>query len=158
MTARRMITIGAIIAVTVGFALFEEHLSGLPRATDGDSLSIGEAHIRLYGIDAPEIGQPCLSGGDCGTKAKTFLAALIDGRTVECIRRADNDLLGHEIAQCSADGVDLGRELVKSGNAMADRSTSALYAADEPHGFDFERPSEWREQQPEQTDRRHRRQ
>lgn len=157
LSTRRIVTIGAILAATICLAMLEEHLSNLPRATDGDSLSIGEEHIRLYAIDAPEIGQPCLSGGDCGTKAKDYLAGLIDGRTVECSRRADNDPSGREVAQCSADGIDIGREMVKSGNAMSDHSVSTLYAAVEPRSFDFERPSDWREQQPEQPDRRKRR-
>ena len=127
----------------------------LPRAADGNTVVIGEDHFALYGIDAPETGQPCLSGGDCGAKAKAYLASLIDGRTIQCRRRGDEDAGGRIPAQCTADGVDLGRAMVRSGNAMADRSGEAPYAKDEPSGFDFERPSEWREQQPEPAERRH---
>lgn len=155
LTRRRIATLIGIFAITALVALFEEHISGLPRAVDGDSLTIGEEHIRLYAIDAPEIGQPCLSGGDCGLKAKEFLGTLIDGRTVECSRRADDDRYGRMIAQCTADGVDIGREMVRTGHAMAYRSISTLYNADEPKAFDFDRPSDWREQQPEQPERRH---
>lgn len=155
LSPRRLVTIGAILAAAVGVALIEEHISSLPRATDGDALMMGEERFKLFAVDAPEAGQPCLSGGDCGVKAKEYLASLIDGRAVECIRRADNDQYGRVVAQCSADGIDLGREMVRSGHAMAYRSVSNLYVADEPRRFDFARPSEWREQQPEQVDRRH---
>ena len=154
LTRGRIATLVGVFAVTVVVALFEEHISGLPHAVDGDSLTIGEEHIRLYAIDAPELGQPCTSGGDCGIKAKDFLASLIHGRAVECRRRADDDRYGRTIAECSADGVDICREMVRSGHAMAYRSISTLYVADEPSAFDFERPSEWRQQQPEQPEHR----
>lgn len=155
LTRRRIVMLIGLFAVTAMIALFEEHFSGLPRATDGDSLTIGEERIRLYAIDAPEIGQPCKSGGDCGVKAKEFLSTLIHGRTVECSRRGDEDRNGRMIAQCSADGIDIGREMVRSGHAMAYRSIATVYVADEPKTFDFDRPSDWRKQQPEQPERRH---
>ena len=155
LTGRRIATLVALFAVTGLIALFEQHFSGLPRAVDGDSLTIGEEHVRLYAIDAPEVGQPCTSGGDCGAKAKEFLGTLINGRTVECSRKGDDDLYGRMIAQCTADGIDIGREMVRSGHAMAYRSIASLYVADEPKTFDFDRPSDWRQKQPEQTERRH---
>lgn len=143
-----------IVAATIVLALFEEHISGLPRAVDGDTLAIGEERIRLYAIDAPELGQPCRSGGDCGIKAKAFLAELIHDRTVMCVRRSRNDSYGRVIAQCSVDGSDLGREMVRTGHAMASRSISSLYAADEPRAFDFELPSAYRKRQPPQPEHR----
>jgi endonuclease YncB( thermonuclease family) len=144
-----------LFAVTGLVALLEQHISGLPRAVDGDSLIIGEEHIRLYAIDAPEIGQPCKAGGDCGVKAKEFLGTLIHGRVVKCTRRADDDRNGRMIAQCTADGIDIGREMVRTGHAMAYRSIASTYVADEPKTFDFDRPSDWRALQPEQPERRH---
>jgi endonuclease YncB( thermonuclease family) len=155
LTRRRIVTLIALFAVTGMTALFEERLSGAPRALDGGSLTIGDERIRLYAIDAPEIGQPCKSGGDCGMKAKEFLGALIHGRTVDCSRRADEDRNGRIIAQCSADGIDVGREMVRTGHAMAFPSVATVYVADEPRTFDFDRPSDWRKLQPEQPERRH---
>jgi endonuclease YncB( thermonuclease family) len=134
--------------------LFEEHISGLPRALDGDTIAIGEERIRLYAIDAPELGQPCRSGGDCGAKAKIYLSQLINGHTVECTRRSRNDRYGRVIAQCTVDGTDLGREMVRSGHAMAYRAISSLYVPDEPRALDFESPAQYRERQPPQPERR----
>jgi endonuclease YncB( thermonuclease family) len=94
----------------------------------------------LYGVDAPELGQPCFSGGDCGAEARTALTDMMRGHTIECIRRSRDDEYGRMIAQCTADGVDLGREMVRSGHAMALRSVSSLYAPDEPKNLDFESP------------------
>ena len=38
-----------------------------PRVIDGDTLAIDTGtRVRLFGIDAPERGQPCRDGGDCG--------------------------------------------------------------------------------------------
>ncbi|HTI85417.1 MAG TPA: thermonuclease family protein [Alphaproteobacteria bacterium] len=143
--------IGTLIAIaiaTLGLAFCEQKIAGIPRAIDGDSIAIGEQRIRLYAIDAPELGQPCISGGDCGAKAKSALADMMSGHTIECIRRTRDDRYGRMIAQCTADGVDLGREMVRSGNAMALRSISSLYAPDEPKNLDFESPSQYRERQP----------
>jgi endonuclease YncB( thermonuclease family) len=160
MRSRRLLNPGQIAAlavfiiVMIAFALFEEHISGLPRAVDGDTIAIGDERIRLYAIDAPELGQPCRSGGDCGAEAKAYLTDLIKGHSVECTRRSGDDRYGRVIAQCTVDGTDLGREMVRSGHAMALRPVSSLYAPDEPRTFDFESPSDYRSRQPPQPERR----
>lgn len=154
LNSTRIVTLLVIIAVIALFALFEEHISGLPRAVDGDTIAIGEERIRLYAIDAPELGQPCIDGGDCGAKAKAYLSELIRGHTVECARRSRDDRYGRVIAQCTVDGADLGRAMVRAGHAMAYRAISSLYVPDEPGTFDFERPSDYRERQPPQPERR----
>lgn len=150
----RIAGLAVLFAATLLFALFEEHISGLPRAVDGDTIAIGDERIRLYAIDAPELGQPCRTGGDCGARARAHLSDLIAGHTVECARRSRNDSYGRVIAQCSVDGADLGREMVRSGHAMAYRAISSLYVTDEPRAFDFESPSDYREHQPRQPEHR----
>ena len=53
--------------------------------SDGDTVKFGRQRVRLFGIDAPEKGQPCDDGhwypGPLATKA---LIAFIAGRPVSC--------------------------------------------------------------------------
>jgi endonuclease YncB( thermonuclease family) len=79
---------------------------------------------------------------------------LINGHTVECTRRSRDDRYGRVIAQCTVDGTDLGRAMVRSGHAMAYRAISSLYVPDEPAALDFEPPAQYRERQPPQPERR----
>jgi micrococcal nuclease len=83
--------------------------------TDGDSVTVlrerrEQVKIRLYGIDAPERGQPF------GTKSKQHLAGLVFGRDVRVIPR-DTDRYGRTVAQIEADGRDVSIEMVRSGMA-----------------------------------------
>jgi endonuclease YncB( thermonuclease family) len=155
LTIRLIGTLVAALIAALGLAFCEQRIAGIPRAVDGDSIAIGEQRIRLYAIDAPELGQPCLSdGGDCGARARSALADIMRGHRIECIRRSRDDKYGRMIAQCNADGVDLGREMVRGGYAMALRSISSLYAPDERKPLDFETPAQYRERQPPSERRR----
>ncbi len=43
--------------------------TGTIRVIDADTIDVGGDRVRLFGLDAPEIGQPCVLGGqtiDCG--------------------------------------------------------------------------------------------
>lgn len=45
---------------------------------DGDSLSVGQHEIRLFGIDAPELKQTCMRAGQswaCGSQHTTSVKA-----------------------------------------------------------------------------------
>ena len=77
---------------------------------DGDTLVLASgAHVRLWGLDAPELGEPG------GAAARAELARFTAGRDVTCQRRGRS----HEriVAQCWADGVDLAAAMVASGVA-----------------------------------------
>jgi endonuclease YncB( thermonuclease family) len=78
-------------------------LSGAPTMVDGDGLKLDGVSIRLWGIDAPEIGQPCHLGADCGALARDALAALVTGRTVAC-ERVNTDRYGRTVARCERAG------------------------------------------------------
>ena len=49
-------------------------ITGKPRIVDGDTIHIGKTKIRLHGIDAPEMKQPCRTSKGkeqlCGVLAK----------------------------------------------------------------------------------------
>lgn len=97
-------------------------IRGVAEVTDGDTLRIGEARIRLFGVDAPERAQSCEDERGrrwaCGAAAADRLRALVDGRTVRCQPR-DLDRYGRQVATCAAGGRDLGGTLVSEGLARA---------------------------------------
>lgn len=91
----------------------------------GDTLRIEGHVVRLHGISAPERGQSCRAGLDCGTASAAALAGLIRGRALDC-RLHGSDPMGRPYADCSTDGADLGRAQVAAGWARAERRSGAL--------------------------------
>jgi endonuclease YncB( thermonuclease family) len=135
-------------------------------AIDGDTLRSGDIEVRLYGVDAPELGQTC-SGTDgkpwpCGREAQKHLKALIGRNAVDCEPRA-GDKFKRIVAVCRTSKVpDLGEALVREGLAVnfggraegpyADAEIEAQAAKRGIWRGDFERPSGWREQHPRDGD------
>ncbi len=79
---------------------------------DGDTIVIDKVHIRLAGIDAPELDHPY------GQKAKWTLHALCKGQVITAITDGE---VSHEraVAICRLpDGRDLAAEMVKAGMAI----------------------------------------
>ncbi|GAA4815404.1 hypothetical protein GCM10023232_08910 [Sphingosinicella ginsenosidimutans] len=125
------------------------------RVIDGDTIAIGDEHIRLFGIDAPERDQPCTLNGQaiaCGYEAGQILSRLIGSAQPSCIARS-TDRYGRTVAVCLVNGKDLGREMVASGWAVAFVRYSQDYVADEAAARSarrgmwqggFERPETWR--------------
>ena len=101
-------------------------VAGPPRIIDGDTLAVQGRVIRLYGIDAPELGQSCRIGErayDCGRIARTALLDLTAGVTVRCQLAPasledpspeDGGAGGADgrIGRCSADGYDLSEGVI----------------------------------------------
>lgn len=79
---------------------------------DGDTIFIGDASIRLAGIDAPELDHPY------GKNAKWALINLCKGQTVHAVLEG---AMSHDrtVATCYLpDGRDLSAEMVKLGLAV----------------------------------------
>jgi endonuclease YncB( thermonuclease family) len=68
--------------------------------------------LRIEGIDAPETCQPG------GSEAREAMIRLALRKTVQVIDRGQ-DSYGRQIGRVSADGVDFGAEMVRSGMAWA---------------------------------------
>lgn len=125
------------------------------RVIDGDTIELESMKIRLFGIDAPEIGQPCLRNNeeyDCGTASKQHLEYLLSGSTVSCDNRG-TDKWGRKISVCMADKDDINQMMVKHGWAIAYRQYSSIYIKDEDFARsnrlgmwsrEFSVPSKWR--------------
>lgn len=79
---------------------------------DGDTIVIGTLHIRLAGIDAPELDHPW------GQQSKWALVKLCKGQTITARIKPE---MSHDrlVAECFLpDGRDLAAELVKAGLAL----------------------------------------
>lgn len=94
---------------------------------DGDTIWLGETSLRLYGVEAPERNQACISGAPCGDIARSYLAALVKDTLVRCEARTTRrgsvkEALGRPLVQCfarpiSGDEFDIGRRMIETGHA-----------------------------------------
>jgi endonuclease YncB( thermonuclease family) len=102
---------------------------------DGDTFDLGGTRYRIHGIDAPEAGQKCETGNggqwDCGRASVDALEDfLISAGEVRC-DLGTPDGYGRTISVCWADGLDVGRTLVRQGFAWAFVKFSVDYVAEE---------------------------
>lgn len=162
---RRGSILGLLVVLALLFALtlVAAHLDPLPprlvgmaRAADGDSLRLGEKRVRLIGIDAPELDQACWrddgSEWACGRVARDHLAAILMGATISCTPQGE-DKYGRTLANCEADGRDLGAIMVSDGLAVADSDYLAEQLSARASGKGiwagrFTNPREWRKDGP----------
>ncbi|MCX8043531.1 MAG: thermonuclease family protein [Desulfobacterota bacterium] len=153
------IALVAAVACSNPDNMFSNNVRAVPshavKVIDGDTIEIDGERIRLYGIDAPERGQPCTKNDahcDCGELSKSYLEFLIAGTTVTC-RKKGKDAWNRWVGQCTADGEDLGQMMVRHGWAIAYRQYAEAYVHDEVFARknklgiwskEFSMPSEWR--------------
>lgn len=107
--------------------------NGTVRVIDADTIDVGGIRVRLFGIDAPEMGQPCSANGrewDCGAWTRNAVANRFEGTFARCQKR-DIDRYGRVVAQCRVNGQDMGQLIVYSGMAWAFRRYSDTYDLDE---------------------------
>lgn len=114
-------------AVLVVVTLVLDHFNILDVGTgnasvkDGDSLVLNGIEVRLHGIDAPEYNQRCeASAGEypCGREAARALRNLLRGRTINC-RGLDTDRYGRAVSVCKDGDLEINREMVRQGWAVA---------------------------------------
>lgn len=121
--AATVLLVGAVVyaasACAEDSAPRQPPIEGVAVVVDGDGLDIGGRKIRLFGIDAPEVGQYCerpandSPGGPaattrwrCGQYATVALDRIAGGRRVRCEVEA-TDSYGRAVAICRLrDGTD----------------------------------------------------
>lgn len=99
--------------------------AGQVAVIDGDTLRLGSHIVRLAGVEAPERGDTCRGGRDCGGAATSALAGLVRDRRVDCQVKG-HDRLGRPYGACDANGTDLSRAIVAAGWARAQPEAPAL--------------------------------
>jgi endonuclease YncB( thermonuclease family) len=131
-------------------------LTGQALVVDGDSIELGDVRVRIFGIDAPELSQPCKDAkGEtyrCGSLAASVLEEEIGGRAVTCFPN-DTDHYGRVVATCQVAGRDLGDVMVRRGLAVAYERYSSRYIEAEAEARrarrgiwagNFDLPEDWR--------------
>ncbi|MDE2103652.1 MAG: thermonuclease family protein [Patescibacteria group bacterium] len=152
---------GALAALAVSDPPRE--LIGNAAAVDGDTIRLGGARVRLWGIDAPESLQTCQDGlghpWACGAAATaTMRGMLARDSVVTCVAR-DRDRYGRLVALCKNGAGDLGLRMVALGMAIdwaryshhfyRDAQDAAREVRAGIWAGTFEEPAQWRrEHQP----------
>ena len=110
-------------------------LSGIPEVIDGDTIVVAGETVRLFGIDAPEMGQNCAIGArtyDCGAVSRTALLDLTAGTPVTCElmpgASGGNNREGAP-GRCFAAGYDLSEGMAYTGWALAERDRTGRYVS-----------------------------
>lgn len=160
--AQRILTRMAVIAILAVLAHWFDKPDSMAasnevRVIDGDSLEIGGEKVRLLGIDAPELSQTCTNATGktygCGKQATKHLQYLIGKKTVQCDVTGD-DKYQRGLVLCQVGDVDINKQMVKSGWALAfrnsyvDYTTEEIAAAKARRGLwagDFMTPREWKQ-------------
>lgn len=122
--------LGAALLAPAGPAAAIEFVTGTAAAISGDTIRVGSpghpiVTLRLWGIEAPAMSDP----DDIGLYARTALDDLLyrHGQTVTCTV----DSFDRTAAVCRAGDTDLGKAMLLTGWAIADRS---VILADVPGG------------------------
>ena len=122
-----------LFSFTFSFSPQAQSIIGKAKIIDGDTIHIGKNKIRLHGIDAPEWNQPCSINNEvweCGKKSTLALKRLIDNQTVVCEIK-DIDQYKRYIAVCFSNKINLNKEMVHNGWAIAYRYYSKEYVLEE---------------------------
>lgn len=116
------LAIGLIGGFWQGLRIEWRQYRGQPRVIDGDTLEIRGERIRLFGIDAPELGQPWWDQDgrerDAGLSSKEALAELVEGKRV-VVNVLREDQYQRTVAIVKVDGRDVARSLINQGLAFA---------------------------------------
>jgi micrococcal nuclease len=130
------VVLGALLA---GGALAQSSaLSGPVRVIDGDTIVLtnSNTHIRLNGINAPEVVHPGYDHDDTlGPEARDAMKRIVGSAIVRCELNGERS---HErlVAVCFLpNGADIGAELVRRGLALdCARFSGSRYRKLEPDG------------------------
>ncbi|MEB2241637.1 thermonuclease family protein [Xanthomonas campestris] len=145
-----------VIGVLTVSPVLAADLIGRATVTDGDTLTVAQQRIRLWGIDAPESAQQCTARNGqawpCGRRATAALDAYVQDKTVRC-QPKDTDRYGRIVAECFVQGQSINAWMVRSGWAVAYRQYATAFVADEAiarqqasqlWSGSFQTPSEYR--------------
>ncbi|MBU2993919.1 thermonuclease family protein [Octadecabacter sp. 1_MG-2023] len=105
-------------------------VQGPVHVVDGDTFHVGDARVRLHGIDAPEVDQTCThpQRGEwaCGAFVRDELRDRFEGQIATC-EEVDVDRYGRIVGRCFIDGRNVNEIIVSDGLAEAYRQYSMDY-------------------------------
>jgi endonuclease YncB( thermonuclease family) len=125
---------------------------------DGDTFTMNGQRWRLWGVDAPELQQTCLTDREipCGVMARDVLQALTTGKNIECEWHGTS--YNRSVGLCNVDGNDLSLEMVWRGWALDwQKYSNGIYAKEQADAkankrglwaTEFVEPWTWRKSHP----------
>lgn len=148
MALAQRIAATAVVLTVLGCAAWTlaprqgDGIHGHARVIDGDTIVVDGKHVRLFGIDAPELHQRC-GPEACGLAAKAALERMTRNDPVSCTEQ-DRDRYGRSVAICRTVDGDLGARLVALGMAVDYRTYSHGRYADQQDAARAEGLGIWR--------------
>lgn len=150
----RVLLFSALFLMVAGAAIAGV-FKGQARVIDGDEIEVAGKRVRLYGIDAPELGQTCWYRNKefpCGHSARRNLWLNVKDQRLSCREKSVVD--GVVVALCyDTKGRDVAGDQVSSGWALAVPKQVEVYIKAEAEAkrqklglwnFDFTKPWDWR--------------
>ncbi len=151
----RALLFSALFLIVAGAAIAGV-FKGQARVIDGDEIEVAGKRVRLYGIEAPDLGQTCWYQNKefpCGHSARRNLWLNIKDQRLRCREKSVGDG-GVVVALCfDAKGRDVGGILVRNGWALAVPKQVEVYITAEAEAkrqklglwnFIFTKPWDWR--------------
>ncbi len=147
-----------VVQYYIGHEIHErKFISTQVKVIDGDTIVLGEFRIRLQGIDAPELAQECRDKQSmqlykCGEVAKEYLIKLTTLQEVACTDEG-MDKYKRQLSYCYVGDININREMVKTGNALAYSKYDLFFVKEEIQarwnkagvwGSEFEKPETFR--------------
>jgi endonuclease YncB( thermonuclease family) len=102
----------ATISTTTASTTAMPTISGSARVIDGDTVVVAGIHVRLKGVDAPELGTAR------GENARAVLIGIVSS-DLTC-RLTGEKTSGREVGYCTtANGTDINQAIIAQGAALA---------------------------------------
>ena len=104
--------------------------TGISRVVSGDTLTLNNRVIKLFGVAAPDISQTCADasgrGYKCGQQAIAWLSSWLADNEIKCHVLGQDDR-GVLTAVCMLGPYDIGAALINAGWAVADTRQIQVY-------------------------------
>jgi endonuclease YncB( thermonuclease family) len=125
------------LALGTGFAAAQDGavIEGPATMDDADIVTIGDARIILWGVDAPEKRQKCTDATgqpwNCYETARREMELLVEAGPWTCTEHGKPDRYENIFAVCEVAGTNVNSHLVRKGFAVAYIDQSDLFEADQ---------------------------
>ena len=104
--------------------------TGISRVVSGDTLTLNNRVVKLFGVAAPDISQTCADasgrGYKCGQQAIAWLSSWLADNEIKCYVLGQDDR-GVLTAACMLGPYDIGAALINAGWAVADTRQTQVY-------------------------------